>query len=40
MGISSPKFDIYQGKVATDCFKSHPNSWYPDFFQRDNKGFV
>ena len=27
------KFDIYQGTVAPNFFKSHTNSWYPDFFQ-------
>ena len=27
-----PKFDIYQGQVAFNCFKRHANSWSPDFF--------
>ena len=26
-----PKFDIYQGNVATNCLKSHTNSWCSDF---------
>ena len=29
-----PKFDIYQGTVAQNCFRSHTNSWCPDFFQK------
>ena len=32
MDICLPKFDIYQGKVAPNCFKSYTNSWFPDFF--------
>ena len=31
-GLYLPKFDIYQVTVAPNCFKSHTNSWYPDFF--------
>ena len=38
MDMSFPKFDIYQGKRATNCFKSHINSWCPHFFQE--KRFV
>ena len=34
MDICLPKFDIYQGKVAPNCFKSYTNSWFPDFFQK------
>ena len=29
-----PKFDIYQGIVASNCFKSCTNSWCPDFFKK------
>ena len=32
MDICLPKFDIYQGVVAPNCFRSHTNSC-PDFFQ-------
>ena len=31
--INLPKFDIYQGTGATNCFKSHTNSWCPLFFE-------
>ena len=34
MAICLPKFDIYQGKVALNCFKSYTNSWFPDFFSK------
>ena len=34
MGMCSPTFNIYQGAVAPNCFKSHTNSWCPDFFQK------
>ena len=34
MDMCLPKFDIYQGKVAPNYFKSHTNSWCPDFFQK------
>ena len=37
MDMSLLKFDIYQGG-ATNCFKSHTNSWCPPFFSR--KSFV
>ena len=30
-----PKFDICQGKVPPDCFKSHKNCRCPDFFQKN-----
>ena len=33
MDMNLPKFDIYQGTGATNCFKSHTNSWCPHFFQ-------
>ena len=29
-----PKFDIYQGAVPLNCFKSHTNSSCPDFSQK------
>ena len=29
-----PKFDIYQGILASNCFKTHTNSWCPSFFQK------
>ena len=29
-----PKFDIFQSKVAQNCFRSHTNSWCPEFFQK------
>ena len=28
------KFDVYQCKVALNCFKCHTNSWCPDIFQK------
>ena len=28
------KFDIYQGRVTPNCFKSHTKSWYANFFQK------
>ena len=34
MDMCLPKFDTYQGAVALNCFKSHVNSWCPDFFQK------
>ena len=34
LNICLPKFDIYQGKIATKCFKSRTNSWYPDFLEK------
>ena len=33
MDMNLPKFNIYQGTVATNCFKSYTNSWYHHFFQ-------
>ena len=30
--VLATKFDIYQGTVAPDWFKSDTNSWYPEFF--------
>ena len=33
MDMSLPKFDMYQGTEATNCFKSHINSWCPHFFR-------
>ena len=36
MDICLPKFDIYQGTVAPNCFRSRPN-WCPDFFQKKKK---
>ena len=30
-----PKFDIYQGTLAPNCFKNHTNSRCPDFFQKN-----
>ena len=29
-----PKFDIYQGKVAQNCFKIHTNYRCPNFLQK------
>ena len=29
------KFEIYQGIVAPNSFKSRTNFWYPDFFQKN-----
>ena len=34
MDMFLPKFAIYQGMVALNCFMSHINSWCPDFFQK------
>ena len=34
MDMCLPKFDIYQGTVAPNCFKGHTNSSRPDFFQQ------
>ena len=34
MDMSSPKFDIYKGTVAPNCFKKHLNSRCPDFLQK------
>ena len=34
MDMFLTEFDIYQGTVALNFFKSHTNSWYPDFFQK------
>ena len=34
MVMCLPKFDVKRDTVASDCFKSHTNSWYPDFFQK------
>ena len=28
------KFDIYQGGVAPNCFKSHTDPWCPNFFNK------
>ena len=36
MDMSLPKFDIYQGAEATNCFESHINSWCPNFFHEKN----
>ena len=36
MDMCLPKFDIDQSTVAPNCFKSHTNSWCPDFFQKKN----
>ena len=32
MDMCLPKFDIYLGTVAPNCFKSRANSGCPDFF--------
>ena len=37
MDMCFPKFDIYQGIVAPNCFKKHTNSWCPDFFSKKKK---
>ena len=34
MDMFLTEFDIYQGTVALNFFKSHTNSWYPDFFSK------
>ena len=34
MGTCLPKFNIYQGTVASNCFKIPTNSSCPDFFQK------
>ena len=34
MDMYLPKFDIYQGTVAPNCFNSHTNSSCPDIFQK------
>ena len=34
MGMCLPKFDIYQRALASNFFKSHTNSWCPNFFQK------
>ena len=36
MNVSLPKFDIYQGPGARNCFKSHTNSFlfYTNITQR------
>ena len=33
MDMCLPKFDIYQGKIALNCLKSHTNSRCPEFSQ-------
>ena len=32
MDMYLPKFDINKGTKAPNCFISHTNSWYPDFY--------
>ena len=34
MDMCLPKFGIYHGPVAANCFKNHTNFWYPDFFKK------
>ena len=34
MDMCLPKFDIYQGTLAFNCFKSHTYSWFPGRFQK------
>ena len=34
MDMCLPKFDIYQGTVALNCFKSHTFSLCPNLFQK------
>ena len=34
MDMSLPKFNIYQGTVATNCFKNYTNSLCPHFFKK------
>ena len=34
MDMCLPNYDIYQGILAPDCFKSHINSLCLDFFQK------
>ena len=34
MDMDSPKFDIYQGKVAPNCYKNYTKTRCPDFFQK------
>ena len=40
MDMCLPKFDIYQGTVAPNCFKNHTNSRCPDFFSRKKKKII
>ena len=35
MDMCLPEYEIYKGTVAPNCFKSHKNSWCPDFFQKN-----
>ena len=35
MDMCLPKFDIYQGALASNFLKSHTNSWCPNFFQKN-----
>ena len=35
LDIWLPNFDIYEGKADPKYFKSHRNSWCPDFFQKN-----
>ena len=37
MDIWLSAFDIYQGTVALNSFKSNRNSWCPDFFKKKKK---
>ena len=39
MDMCLPNFDIYEGTIAPNCFKSHINFSRPDFFQKE-KDFV
>ena len=34
MEMSLPKFNIYKGRVVPNCFRSHANSWCPDYFEK------
>ena len=35
MDLCLSKFDVYQGTVASNCLKTHTNSWCLDFFQKN-----
>ena len=40
MDIWLSAFDIYQGTVAPNDFKSNRNSWCPDFFKKKTNSDV
>ena len=40
MDMCLPKFDIYKGAVAPNCFKSHTNLWSPNLFNKSLNNFA